>query len=259
MAINLHGIGSPLNRHRARVLIRLASAPAMPWQVIVLLNTASSPFILDKNTLLIAGTPIATVTRVDADGAVGGYFRNEGQAATLNPNAHSRCVGCTFCPNTLEAAADPRLSEQRAVRELLDAMAHQHPADTLTGVEEVMVSTGCFEREQAAVYHLGDLRAALTETGITARIGFLTSVLRTQSAFDTLARTAGPFVLRLTAECFTRRDLLLKASRRSSPGSRCRACCAGPYAPDTTPRPRTSSASTTWPPWRPTAATSPRT
>ncbi|MFE5827730.1 hypothetical protein ACFQ7B_39100 [Streptomyces erythrochromogenes] len=190
IAINLHGIRSPQNRHRARVLIRLASAPAVPWQVIVPLNASSSPFVLDEDTLL-----------------------NDGRAATLNPNARSRCVGCAFCPNTLEAAADPRLSEQRAVRELLDAMAHQHPAGTLTGLEEVTVSTGCFEREQAAVDHLGDLRTVLTEAGITARIGFLTSVLRTQGAFDSLARTAGQFVLRMTAECFTRRDLLLKASK----------------------------------------------
>ncbi|MFB7174553.1 hypothetical protein ACFCYM_27570 [Streptomyces sp. NPDC056254] len=213
IAINLHGISSPLNRHRARVLIRLATAPAVPWQVIVPLNASTSPFVLDEDTLLLAGIPVATVTRIDADEAVGAYFRNDGRAATLNPNARSRCVGCAFCPNTLEAAADPRLSEQRAVRELLDAMAHQHPAGTLTGLEEVTVSTGCFEREQAAVDHLGNLRTVLTEAGITARIGFLTSVLRSQSAFNALARTAGPFVLRMTAECFTRRDLLLKASK----------------------------------------------
>ncbi|MFF8513527.1 hypothetical protein ACF064_36370 [Streptomyces sp. NPDC015492] len=190
IAINLHGIRSPQNRHRARVLIRLASAPSVPWQVIVPLNAGTSPFVLDEDTLRLAGDPVATVTRIDADEAVGGYFRNDGRAATLNPNARSRCVGCAFCPNTLEAAADPRLSEQREVRELLDAMAHQHPAGTLTELEEVTVSTGCFEREQAAVDHLGDLRAILTEAGITARIGFLTSVLRTQAAFGTLARTA---------------------------------------------------------------------
>ncbi|MFF4457236.1 hypothetical protein [Streptomyces goshikiensis] len=213
IAINLHGISSPLNRHRARVLVRLASAPTVPWQVIVPLNASASPFVLDQDTLLLGGIAVATVTRVDADEAVGGYFRNNGRAATLNPNARSRCVGCAFCPNTLEAAADPRLSEQRAVRELLDAMAHQHPASTLTGLEEVTVSTGCFEREQAAVDHLSNLRAVLTDADITAWIGFLTSVLRTQPAFDTLARTAGPFVLRMTAECFTRRDLLLKASK----------------------------------------------
>lgn len=213
IAINLHGISSPLPRHRARVLIRLASAPAVAWQVIVPLNAPASPFILHDDTLLLAGMPIATVERVDADEAVGGYFRNDGRAATLNPNARSRCVGCAFCPNTLEAAADPRLSEQRALRELLDAMAHQHPRGTLADLEEVTVSTGCFEREQAAIGHLTALRAILTDYGITARIGFLTSVLRSQAAFDTLARTAGPFVLRLTAECFTRRDLMLKASK----------------------------------------------
>lgn len=213
MAINLYGIYSHLPRHRARLTVRLTSVPTVPWQTIVPLNATASPFTLRDDTLLLAQTPIATIERIDADEAVGGYFRNDGRAATLNPNARSRCVGCAFCPNTLEAAADPRLSEQRALRELLDAMAHQHPRGTLADLEEITVSTGCFEREQAAVDHLSALRAVLTDYGVTARTGLLTSVLRTQAAFDALAHTVDPFVLRLTAECFTRRDLLLKASK----------------------------------------------
>ncbi|MFE1348505.1 hypothetical protein [Streptomyces sp. NPDC058757] len=213
IAINLHGISSPLPRHRARINIRLATAPGVPWQVIVPLNAAGSPFVLDEDTLLLAGEPVATVERIDADEAVGGYFRNGGRAMTLNPNARSRCVGCGFCPNTLEAAADPRLSEQRAVRDLLTVLAHRHPLGSLTGLEEITVSTGCYEREQTAVDHMTGLRDVLDESGIGARLGLLTSVLRSRKAFDTLARTAGPFVLRLTAECFTRRDMMLKASK----------------------------------------------
>ncbi|MEU6245359.1 hypothetical protein [Streptomyces sp. NPDC047024] len=52
----------------------------------------------------------------------------------------------------------------------------------------------------------------LAEYSVEARLGFLTSVLRSEQAFEELAEV-GPFVLRLTAECFTRRDLLLKASK----------------------------------------------
>ena len=48
---------------------------------------------------------------------------------------------------------------------------------------------------------------------VEARIGFLTSVIRSRAAFEELADRVAPFVLRLTAECFTRRDLLLKASK----------------------------------------------
>ncbi|GGT27968.1 hypothetical protein GCM10010271_34930 [Streptomyces kurssanovii] len=213
IAINLHGIDSDLPRHRARVQVRLASAPTMPWQLIVPLNATGSPFRLKDDQLLLGGVSFATVERVDADEAVGGYFRNGGTAATLNPNARSRCVGCAFCPNTLEAAADPRLSEERDLRELLAALLEQHPRHDLAELREVTVSTGCFEREPAAVDHVRALRTVLAEHGIEARIGFLTSVLRSQEAFDVLAAEATPFVLRLTAECFTRRDLLLKASK----------------------------------------------
>jgi hypothetical protein len=213
MAINLYGITSPFDHHRARLSVTLAGLPGTPWQVIVPLNAPASPFVFDGEVLRVSGEVVAQVRRVDADEAVGGYFRDGGRAATLNPNARSRCVGCAFCPNTLEAAADPRMAEERGLTELLHALTEQHPHKDLTQVREVTVSTGCFERELAAVEHLVALRRVLGEFGVTARLGFLTSVLRTPAAFATLAREVAPFTLRLTAECFTRRDLLLKASK----------------------------------------------
>ncbi|MFI6575394.1 radical SAM protein [Nocardiopsis sp. NPDC050513] len=213
IAINLHGIASEHQRHRARVHLRLRGAPQVPWMVIVPLNAAASPFHLIGDELLLGGEPIADVERIDADEAVGGYFRDGGRAATLNPNARSRCTGCAFCPNTLEASADPRLAEERGLRELLSALAEQHPRGDLSELREATVSTGCFEREDLALGHLAALRSALTEQGVGARIGLLTSVLRSRRAFEELGRTTTPFVLRLTVECFTRRDLLLKASK----------------------------------------------
>lgn len=213
IAVNLYGISSHQNRHRARVTVRLMSQPQVPWIVIVPLNASESPFSLRDHDLYLGDELVGRVRRVDADEAVGGYFRDGGRAATLNPNARSRCVGCAFCPNTLEAAADPRLSEERELTELLAAMVEQHPRRDLTELREVTVSTGCFEREDAAVSHLVGLRTVLAEHGITARIGFLTSVIQSDAAFADLAAATAPFVLRLTTECFTRRDLLLKASK----------------------------------------------
>ncbi|MCX4461164.1 hypothetical protein OG585_47170 (plasmid) [Streptomyces sp. NBC_01340] len=216
IAVNLFGITSEhQERHRARVNLRLVRQPAVPWQVIVPLNQPASPFRLRHDELLLNGKLIAHVERIDADEAVGGYFRNNGRAATLNPNARSRCVGCAFCPNTLEAAADPRLAEERGLDELLLALAEQHPRGDLTELTEVTVSTGCFEREEAALSHLTALRSALSRAGVQATIGFLTSVLRTDTAFDILAKQVAPFVLRLTAECFTRRPVMLKDTKAS--------------------------------------------
>ncbi len=217
IAVNLFGISSEQNRHRARITLRLTSVPDVPWMVIVPLNAARSPFKLMAQDLYLGKDLVGHVQRIDADEAVGGYFRHGGSAATLNPNARSRCVGCAFCPNTLEAAADPRLAEQRELAELLAAMTEQHPRHDLTELSEVTVSTGCFQREDSAVSHLVGLRAVLRERGITARIGFLTSVIQSDAAFADLAEAVAPFVLRLTAECFTRRDLLLKASKARLP------------------------------------------
>ncbi|GAA3766797.1 hypothetical protein GCM10022225_61430 [Plantactinospora mayteni] len=219
IAINLYGISSDQGRHRARLSVRLARHPQVSWQVIVPLNADVSPFTLHEGNLTLQGKLVAHVEGIDADEAVGGYYRDDGRAATLNPNARSRCTGCAFCPNTLEAAADPRLAEDRALDELLAALVEQHPRRDLTELREVTVSTGCFEREPAAVQHLLGLRAALTRHGITARIGFLTSVIRSLGAFQQLAAGVSPFVLRLTAECFTRRDLLLKASKAELPSA----------------------------------------
>jgi hypothetical protein len=213
IGVNLFGIDSDRGRRRARLQVTLAVEPRVSWQVIVPLNATGSPFILAGEDLRLGGTPVGTVRRIDADEAAGGYFRDGGRAATLNPNARSRCVGCAFCPNTLEAAADPRMTQDRKLGDLLRALAAQHPAGDLTRLEQVTVSTGCFEQERPAVDHLVSLRSVLAQFGATPRIGFLTSVISTPAGMATLQDRVAPFVLRLTAECFTRRDLLLKSSK----------------------------------------------
>jgi hypothetical protein len=92
IAINLYGIASEQRRHRARVTVRLTSEPKVPWMAIVPLNATHSPFILIADALYLGSDLVARVRRIDPDEAVGGYFRNNGSAATLNPNARSRCV-----------------------------------------------------------------------------------------------------------------------------------------------------------------------
>jgi hypothetical protein len=107
IAVNLCGISSDQNRRRAPVSVRLVREPGVAWMVIVPLDAHASPFVLRGEDLLLGSDLVGHVRRTDADEAVGGYFRDGGHAARLNPNARSRCTGCAFCPNTLEAAADP--------------------------------------------------------------------------------------------------------------------------------------------------------
>ncbi|MEU3218773.1 hypothetical protein [Streptomyces sp. NPDC006971] len=154
---------------------------------------------------------------------------------TLNPNARSRCVGCGWCPNTLEAAADPRLQEEQGLDDLLRALGEQHPRRTLAELTEVTVSTGCFEREEAAVAHLTALRPALERAGVGARIGFLTSVLRSDEVFESIASQVSPFVLRLTAEHRNGgRTKRVGSAGRRGPRSQHRSSTTHPNGPERT-------------------------
>jgi hypothetical protein len=213
IALNLYGVDSLEGHNRARLTVSLTRAPGERFLVVVPLNRAESPFQLYGDALTLDGAIVADVHNIDADAAIGGYFRAGGEVLTLNPNARSRCAGCAFCPTTLEVAADPRMTADQELAELLHALAAQAPGGDLAGVREVTVSTGCFEREETAVQHLRSLRRALTALGLAPRVGFLSSVLRSDEAFAALAADVAPFLLYVTVECFTRRELMLKSSK----------------------------------------------
>ncbi|WP_329473185.1 hypothetical protein OIE75_33405 [Streptomyces sp. NBC_01723] len=83
IAVNLYGITSDHDRHRARVNLRLVRRPDTAWQIIVPLNQPASPFRLRGDDLSLNGAVVAHVERIDADEAVGGYFRNGGREALI--------------------------------------------------------------------------------------------------------------------------------------------------------------------------------
>jgi len=234
IALNVYGIRTAAGA-RVRLSVRLRRAPVedelaglrhmdepdpQPRLVVVPSDRPGSPFDLVDDVLTLDGVPVASVDRSVADDAVPGYLRCwDGQrwrAATLNPNSRSRCTGCAFCPTTLEAAVDPRLRLEEEIAALLAGLAGElPPGGSLTDLREVTISTGCFHTEEAAVEHLRTVRRVMTEHGMRARIGLLTSVVRSDQAFRTIAREVGPFLLYLTAECGTRREMLLKSSKAS--------------------------------------------
>lgn len=218
LALNLHGLRSAAGP-RVRVDLRVHGDEESRL-VVVPSGRAGSPFELVDDVLVVDGRPVATVERRVGDDAVAGYLRcwdgERWRAATLNPNSRSRCTGCAFCPTALEDAVDPRLRLDEELAALLAAMAAElAPGGSLTDLEDVTISTGCFHTEAAAVKHLRTVRRVLTEHGMRPRIGLLTSVLRSREAFERVAEEVGPFVLHLTAECVSRRDMLLKNSKAS--------------------------------------------
>ncbi|MEQ4206444.1 hypothetical protein [Actinopolymorpha sp. B9G3] len=218
IALNVHGIRTPAGS-RVRIDLRLPTEPE-PRLIVVPSGRPESPFELVGDALVVEGRTVAAAERVVADDAVPGYLRcwdgERWRAATLNPNSRSRCTGCAFCPTTLEDAVDPRLRLDDEIAALLAGLAAElPPGGSLADLTEVTISTGCFHTEAAALDHLRTVRRVLSDHGIQPRIGLLSSVLRSQEAFDAIAREVGPFLLYLTAECTSRRDILLKESKAS--------------------------------------------
>ncbi len=214
IALNRCGVRSHLDKARMRFRLRLRSRPETELFLILSLGRASSPFELDEGEIRFHGEPIADVTGLEDDDAVLGYFRNEQKVLTLNSNARSQCTGCVFCPNTLEAASDPRLAALDDLTAYFSALVEDFELDDMSGIEKVTICTGCFHYERLALEHLASVREAMATHNCDGSIHFLSSVLRSEDGLDAAARI-GPFHLTLTAECFGRRDVVLKQSKAS--------------------------------------------
>lgn len=214
IALNHCGVRSSLEKSRMRFRLRLHSRPETELFFILSLGRENSPFELDEQELRFHGEPVAEVTGLEDDDAVLGYFRNGRKVLTLNSNARSQCTGCVFCPNTLEAASDPRLAALDDISAYLSALVEDFDLPDMSGIEKVTICTGCFHYEHLAIEHLAAVREAMRNHGCDGYIHFLSSVLRTEKGLDAAAHL-GPFHLTLTVECFGRRDVVLKQSKSS--------------------------------------------
>lgn len=212
IALNACGLRADMGASRLRFRFRMDSRPDTQLHMILSLGRAGSPFELVKGEIRLAGERIAVIDVADADDAVLGYWRNGGKVLTLNSNARSQCTGCVFCPNTLEAASDPRLAALDDLHSYFAAIVDEFELADMSGVEKVTVCTGCFHHEHLALRHLAGVRQAMTGQGCAGAIHFLSSVLTTSAGLDAAAEI-GPFHLTLTAECFTRRGVILKESK----------------------------------------------
>ncbi|MGC9667698.1 hypothetical protein ACNTMW_14220 [Planosporangium sp. 12N6] len=212
IALNSCGVRSRLDKARMRFRLRLDSRPDEQLYLILSLGRSGSPFELDEHRLCLNGRRIGVVDALEDDDAVLGYWRNGRKVLTLNSNARSQCTGCVFCPNTLEASSDPRLAALADLDAYLAAIVSDFDLRDLSEVETVTVCTGCFHYEHLAVDHLRQVRAAMAAHGCSGDIHFLSSVLTSREGLDKAA-AIGPFHLTLTAECFSRRPLILKESK----------------------------------------------
>jgi hypothetical protein len=132
---------------------------------------------------------------------------------TLNSNARSQCVGCSFCPNILEKTSDIRFIALDNLANYFSVLAKTQGWDNLSPLEIITVCTGCFLYENLAIDHLIMVNNAAKENGFNGKIHILTSVIRSESAMRKIKNEIGDFKLTLTIECFTSREVILKKSK----------------------------------------------
>lgn len=212
IALNKSGVRSRIPKPRMRIRLRLRSRPDEPVFLILSLGRLDSPFELDEEKISLSGEVIAEIETLEDDDAVLGYFRNGHRVLTLNSNARSQCVGCAFCPNTMEGASDPRLAALDDLDSYLSALVSDFQLGDMSGIEKVTICTGCFHYEHLALEHLREVRTAMTRHGCTGWIHFLSSVLTSDDGLAA-ASEIGPFHLTMTVECFGRRPEILKQSK----------------------------------------------
>lgn len=212
IALNKCGVRSRIPKPRMRIQLRLRSRPDEPIFLILSLGRLDSPFEMDEEKISLFGEPIADIESLEDDDAVLGYFRNGRRVLTLNSNARSQCVGCAFCPNTMEAASDPRLAGLDDLDSYMSALVSDFALGDMSEVDKVTICTGCFRYEHLALGHLREVRAAMRRHGCTGYIHFLSSVLTSDEGLAA-ASEIGPFHLTVTIECFGRRPEILKQSK----------------------------------------------
>lgn len=214
IAVNCEGAQPFLSSPRARLQIRPFDQEEI-WQIILPLDNEESPFSLSDQELTLGGAPVAELVGCENDDVVLTYLRAGGRSLTLNTHSRSTCIGCVFCPNIIEDAADGNVDGTDALTKLLEWTAKDNGWPDLAGVDVITVCSGCFNTPDAALTHLTDLRTAANKLGFKGRVHILSSVVRSRADLEQLAANVAPFHLTLTLECFTRRDLILKASKAS--------------------------------------------
>ena len=213
IALNACGVKSRLPHPRMRFRFRLHTRPTDPIYLIVALGRKESPFELTENQLLFHGEEFGRVEELDNDDVVLGYFRKGHKVLTLNSNMRSQCTGCAFCPNTLETASDPSLSQLEELDNYFAFLTSDLGWQDLSPVEVITVCTGCFHYENLAIDHLAMVRDVASNYNFNGQIHFLSSVVRTRQGFERVCQEVGSFHLTLTIECFTNRDVILKQSK----------------------------------------------
>ena len=187
IALNIHGLHSHGDA-AATVRLKVQPPETEVFQLVVPAGRATSPFTVADGELRVDGTPVAAVVDLRSDSSVGGYLRAGGRAATIHPYAGGEATGA----DSVEAAY---------TRLLADLAISLPVGNTLADLTEVTVSAVTdYDSEAAAIDDLVTLRTAMSRLDMTARIGLLSSMVRSAEAMERLSAEVAPFTLFLNAD-----------------------------------------------------------
>lgn len=185
IALNIHGLR---NHADTGTKVRLKVQPPEDefYQLVIPTGVKTSPFTVEDSQLLVDGTAVARVSEVRGDTAVGGYLRAGGRAATIHPFA--------------DGDTDAQAAEAGYSRLLADLAISLPAGNTLADLDEVTVTASRYADEEAAITDLSRLRTAMAGLDMTARIGLLSSIVRSEEGLRQLADSVAPFTLFLDAD-----------------------------------------------------------
>lgn len=215
IAFNCLGADSDSPDHRVRFFMKLHTFPD-EFYFGLPIKQLETPFYLDTklSQVLFKGEPVGAVREIENDNCASSYWRRNETALTMNTNARTLCKGCAFCGTYgLDADDHDLLNTKGKLQRDVKLIMDEKGMKDLSGLYEVAVVTGCFNREDKALEHLLMLRDALGELGFTGELKYLGSEITSDKALDTLAERVAPFSLYFTVDCFTRRDQMLRPNK----------------------------------------------
>ncbi|MEM5471908.1 hypothetical protein WNZ14_09255 [Hoeflea sp. AS60] len=214
ISLNMHGAFCHAPVPRSRMVLRFDGSPDH-WKVILPLENKQSSFLIEEDTIILEGNPVATIVERENDDVVLTYLRAGGRSITLNTNSRSNCIGCVFCPNIIEDAADGTIVDKDGLSQVLEWLCYENNWSDLSHSDVITVCSGCFRTPGAATRHMAHLRQAAEQLGFNGRLHLLSSVIREDDDLKAFVDAAGASHITFTIECFERRDVLLKNTKAS--------------------------------------------
>ena len=219
--LNVNGAAADPTIKRIRGKIKLNNSDMGikndEWFYFGLANRTRSHFQLTDEHLYFVSedgaerTDLGNSKEVENDDCASSYFRKNNTVLTMNTNKRSVCVGCKFCPNTLQLnAAEHLLTSKEEIKTYLLGLANKLGHSTLGFLEEMAHCTGCYGSEEKCLNAIMTILEAARELGFRGRFHYIGSEIKSREAMTKIRENCEEFWITFSIECFTKRDQILK-------------------------------------------------